>query len=80
MEFSRGSRFHRKSWRPSAGPTYRWVFEKCPTAELEQLKGEMARHDIVLLDYETNADVADLSKPLSHARLTACSLENQWRR
>jgi hypothetical protein len=59
-------------------PTYRWVLDNCLTAELEQLKAEMARHDIVLLDYETNADVADLSKPLSHASLVASYLRGEW--
>ena len=39
--------------------------------EVALLTVEMAKGDIVLLDYETNADVADLSKPLSHASLIA---------
>lgn len=59
-------------------PTYRWVLDNCLTAELEQLRAEMARNDIVLLDYETNADVTDLSKPLSHASLVACYLREEW--
>ena len=38
----------------------------------------MARHDIVLLDYETNADETDLSKTLSHVSLVACYLKGEW--
>ena len=41
-------------------------------------RAEMARHDIVLLDYETNTDVTDLSKPLSHASLVRAYLMGEW--
>lgn len=33
---------------------------------------------IVLLDYETNGDIDDLSKPLSHASLVKAYCENAW--
>ena len=33
---------------------------------------------VVLLDYETNADVEDLSSPLSHAALVKPYLESRW--
>jgi hypothetical protein len=32
----------------------------------------------VLLDYETNGDVEDLSRPLSHAALVKHYLEEKW--
>ena len=38
----------------------------------------MASRALVLLDYETNADVEDLSAPLSHAALVARYLEGAW--
>ena len=34
--------------------------------------------DLVLLDYETNCDVNNLRKPLSHAGLIKAYLENQY--
>jgi hypothetical protein len=34
--------------------------------------------DVVLLDYTTNADVADLASPLSHAALVRAYLADQW--
>ena len=37
-------------------------------AELRELSSD---HTVVLLDYTTNGDVADLSTPLSHAALIA---------
>ena len=36
------------------------------------------RRPVVLLDYETNGDVEDLSRPLSHAALVKCHLEGEW--
>ncbi|MEZ4370140.1 MAG: hypothetical protein R3B07_04915 [Polyangiaceae bacterium] len=50
-------------------PSYSWVLRHCLRAELEALRGMARRGPLLLLDYETNADVADLSKPLSHAAL-----------
>jgi hypothetical protein len=52
-------------------PAYRWMLDhKAPelVAELRELSGERT---VVLLDYTTNGDVADLSTPLSHAALIA---------
>jgi hypothetical protein len=51
--------------------TYRWVaFRKL--ADLVAELRELSRHrSVVLLDYTTNGDVADLSAPLSHAALIA---------
>jgi hypothetical protein len=53
-------------------PTYRWVLEHKLAAEvaaLRQLSDD--GKTVLLLDYETNGDVADLSRPLSHASLVA---------
>jgi hypothetical protein len=53
-------------------PTYLWVLEHKLTAEVAALRnlGEGGR-TVVLLDYETNCDIEDLSRPLSHAGLVA---------
>ena len=59
-------------------PAYRWVLEHCLQNELKNLQ-EMSRSDtIVLLDYETNGDIEDLSKPLSHASLIVRYIEGRW--
>ena len=52
-------------------PTYRWMLDHRASdlvAELRELSNDRT---VVLLDYTTNADVADLSTPLSHAALVA---------
>jgi hypothetical protein len=56
-------------------PTYRWVLEHRLAAELERLA---AMKDVVLLDYETNPDPDDLSRPLSHVGLVIRWLEGTW--
>jgi hypothetical protein len=59
-------------------PAYRWVLENRLAAEVKRLRDEAARRPVVLLDYETNANVEDLSRPLSHAALVRCYLEGKW--
>jgi len=59
-------------------PAYRWVLENCLAAEVAKLRAEMALRMVVLLDYETNGDVEDLSSPLSHAALVKHYLEGKW--
>ncbi len=50
-------------------PTYQWVLEnKVPTI-IERLKEASRTKTIILLDYDTNCDVDDPSKSLSHAFL-----------
>ena len=60
-------------------PAYRWVLDHCLQAELAQLR-ELSSGDamVVLLDYETNCDLEDLSRPLSHAGLVKRYLEGDW--
>jgi len=57
-------------------PTYRWVLENKVANIIERLK---AANDegktIVLLDYDTNADVENAKKPLSHASLIKAYVE-----
>jgi uncharacterized protein DUF6939 len=59
-------------------PAYRWVLENRLAGEVEQLREHSRGRAVVLLDYETNADVDDLSAPLSHAALLKCFLEGNW--
>jgi len=50
-------------------PTYKWVLEHKVTDIIERLREANKTKTIVLLDYDTNADVEDTRKPLSHASL-----------
>ena len=50
-------------------PTYRWVLTNKVSHIIERLREASKTKTIVLLDYDTNADVEDASKPLSHASL-----------
>lgn len=59
-------------------PAYRWVLEHRLAREVEQLRAELRARPVVLLDYETNEDVNDLSSPLSHAALVKHFLNSTW--
>jgi hypothetical protein len=61
-------------------PAYRWVLENRLVSEVGRLREDAATRTVVLLDYETNSDVEDLSRPLSHAALIKYFLEGQWPR
>ena len=57
-------------------PVYRWVLENKLADQIETLAAISG--DIVLLDYETNEDLEDLTKPLSHASLIAKFARGEW--
>lgn len=59
-------------------PAYLWVLENKVTNILERLKNASKEQDIVLLDYETNDDVLNAQKPLSHAFLVKAYIENAY--
>ena len=56
-------------------PTYRWVLENKVVSIIERLKEASKTKTIVLLDYDTNADVENTKKPLSHASLIKAYVE-----
>lgn len=56
-------------------PTYRWVLENKVSSIIERMKEASKTKTIVLLDYNTNQDVNDASKPLSHAFLIKAYIE-----
>lgn len=56
-------------------PTYNWVLKNCLNAEVVQIR-DKAKSGVVLLDYETNGNIHDLRKPLSHAWLVKYFIEN----
>ncbi len=59
-------------------PSYRWVLENKVAAIIEKLKEASKTKTIVLLDYDTNADVEDISRPLSHASLIKAYVEGVY--
>lgn len=59
-------------------PAYRWVLDHRLAELVGQLRDEAAARTVVLLDYETNGDVEDLSSPLSHASLIKRYLQGAW--
>jgi len=59
-------------------PAYRWVLDNCVSDVLEELRELGAERPLVLLDYTTNGDVANLATPLSHAALVARYLTGRW--
>jgi len=59
-------------------PAYRWVLEHRLADEVARLRTLGRDRTVVLLDYETNLDVDDPRKPLSHAGLVAAWLEERW--
>ena len=56
-------------------PTYRWVLENKVASIIERLKEASKTKTIVLLDYDTNADVENAKKALSHASLIKAYVE-----
>ena len=56
-------------------PTYKWVLENKVPHIIERLKDASKTITIVLLDYDTNPDVENTKKPLSHASLIKAYVE-----
>lgn len=59
-------------------PAYRWMLEHRAADLVAELRRSSAGADVVLLDYTTNGDPADLSSPLSHAALVRRYVEGRW--
>lgn len=59
-------------------PSYLWVLENKASEIIERLKEASQKEDIVLLDYETNCDVLNPKKPLSHAFLIKAYVEEVY--
>ena len=49
--------------------TYAWVLDHLLQNEIQLLKEKAENHNLVLLDYNTNEDIENYKKPLSHAGL-----------
>lgn len=61
-------------------PTYKWVLDNVPEVHhvVERIKEQNEIQDIVFLDYNTNIDFRDASKPLSHAGLVKLYIEGKY--
>jgi len=56
-------------------PAYKWMLENKVQDIIERLREASKTKTIVLLDYDTNADVENPRKPLSHASLIKAYVE-----
>lgn len=59
-------------------PAYKWVLENKVANIIERLKEASKTRTIVLLDYTTNCDIDDPTKPLSHAFLVKAYTEELY--
>jgi hypothetical protein len=56
-------------------PTYKWMLEHKAATIIDRLREASKTKTIILLDYDTNADVENAKKPLSHASLIKAYVE-----
>lgn len=59
-------------------PSYKWVLDNRVQDLIHELQKLVAKKTVVLLDYETNSEIDNLSRPLSHAGLIQLYLEGDW--
>lgn len=59
-------------------PTYRWMLEHKVPRIIDRLRKAAETRIIVLLDYDTNGDVENAGKPLSHAALVKAYAEGEY--
>ena len=59
-------------------PSYKWALDNKLQDLVTALRVISKNKTVVLLDYETNADVNDPSKPLSHAALIKAYIEGNY--
>src|SRR5690349_6850809 len=60
-------------------PTYEWVLRNKVYHLLIEIKSFSVSNQVILLDYETNGDVSNLKKPLSHAALVKTFIHNNFK-
>lgn len=61
-------------------PTYKWVLDNIPEVKhvITRIKEQSIKNDIVLLDYNTNIEFRDITKPISHAGLVKLYIEGNY--
>lgn len=58
-------------------PSYAWILQNKIVKEIDQLIVIAKKNDLVFLDYETNCDIENTKKPLSHAGLIKKFIEKK---
>ncbi len=58
-------------------PAYKWVLDHRLEEELNELRRISESRTLILLDYETNGEIENPKKPLSHAQLLKMRLEGK---
>lgn len=59
-------------------PAYAWMLDNKAQETIQLLRKEAENHDLVLLDFDTNGDLDNIKKPLSHAALVKRYLEKKY--
>lgn len=59
-------------------PSYEYVLKNYLNDLVEKLQTISTTKSLVLLDYETNTDLKNITKPLSHASLIKSFIENRY--
>lgn len=61
-------------------PTYKYVLDNVPEVHniLERIREKSKTSVVILLDYNTNSDYRDTTKPLSHAELVKLYIEDNY--
>jgi hypothetical protein len=58
-------------------PAYKWVLENKAQEQVNKLREWSKDKTLILLDYNTNEDIADPSTPLSHAAMVKAYIEGR---
>ena len=58
-------------------PAYKWVLENKAQEQVNKLRECSKDKTLILLDYNTNEDIADPSTPLSHAAMVKAYIEGR---
>lgn len=58
-------------------PTYYWMLENKCAEQVKKIRVLSKQRTVVLLDYDTNGDIEDAKKPLSHASLIKSFIEDR---
>lgn len=61
-------------------PTYKYVLDNIPEVRniIDKIRERAKTNIIILLDYNTNSDYRDITKPLSHAELVKLYIEGNY--
>lgn len=59
-------------------PSYAWVLQNKTSMIIDKLISIALKQDLVLLDYETNTDIGNVKKPLSHAGLIKKYIDKKY--